>query len=239
MAYDFNDKVFLITGASRGIGYEISLGLAKKGAHIVALARTVGGLEELDDAIKKIGGSATLIPFDLKKTKDILTLGPTLAQKFANENIGPLDGLIANAGILGTLTPVAHAKAKEWDEVIAINLTANQRLIATLDPLLRNSDSGRAVFLTSGITKMVSPYWGAYGVTKIALEKLVETYAAETKMTPLKAVNFDPGVAATNMRASAFPGENPETLQTPKQVAEKLITLLEDDNFETGARLSV
>ncbi len=239
MAYDFKNKVFLVTGASRGIGYQVSLALAAKGVHVVALARTVGGLEELDDAIKNIGGTATLIPFDLKKTKDILTLGPTLAQKFSNEDIGPLDGLIANAGVLGTLTPVAHAKAKEWDDVIAINLTANQRLIATLDPLLRHSDAGRAVFLTSGITQMVSPYWGAYGVTKIALEKLVETYAAETKLTNLKVVNFDPGVAATNMRAAAFPGENPDTLQTPKQVADKLVSLLEDDAFETGSRLSV
>lgn len=238
MPYDFNNKVFLVTGASRGIGYEISLALAKKGAHVVAMARTVGGLEELDDAIKNVGGSAILIPFDLKKTADILTLGPTLATKFKDENIGPLDGLIANAGILGTLTPVAHAKVKEWDTVVAVNLTANQRLIATLDPLLRHSDAGRAVFLTSGITKVTSPYWGAYGVTKIALEKLVETYAAETKTTNLKAVNFDPGVTATNMRAEAFPGENPDTLQTPKQVADSLIALLEDDSFETGARLS-
>lgn len=232
MAYNYTDRVALVTGASRGIGYEIAKGLASRGAHVVALARTVGGLEELDDEIRSIGGKATLIPFDLKKSEEILSLGPLLADKF-----GRLDIAVGNAAMLGSLTPVAHIKAKAWDEILTVNLTANHRLIATLDPLLRASDAGRATFVTSGVTQMESPYWAGYGITKAALEKMVETYASEVKLTPLKVTLLDPGVAATKMRGQAFPGEDQTTLPSPKDVADAFLEMMDEDGFDNGARL--
>ena len=172
------DRIALVTGASRGIGYATALALAKAGAHIVALARTVGGLEELDDAIKAAGGSATLVPLDLKDYAGIDRLGLALRERF-----GRLDVLVGNAGILGPLSPLGHVDAKTWDEVMAVNVTANWRLICAMDPLLRLSDAGRAVFVSSGVAALALAYWGPYAVSKAALETLARTYAAETATT--------------------------------------------------------
>ena len=168
------DRIALVTGASRGIGYATALALAKAGAHIVALARTVGGLEELDDAIKALGGSATLVPLDLKDYQGIDRLGLALHERF-----GRLDVLIGNAGILGPLSPLGHVEARAWDEVMAVNVTANWRLIRAMDQLLQRSDAGRVVFISSGVAALALAYWGPYAVSKAALEALARTYAAE------------------------------------------------------------
>jgi len=214
------DRIALVTGASRGIGYASALALAKAGAHIVALARTVGGLEELDDAIKALGGSATLVPLDLKDYAGIDRLGLALHERF-----GRLDVLVGNAGILGALSPLDHVEAKAWDEVMAVNVTANWRLIRALDRLLRSSDAGRVVFVSSGVAALALAYWGPYAVSKAALEALARTYAAETATTNLRVNLFTPGPIRTRMRAQAFPGEDPTTLETPDRPAEKIVDL--------------
>ena len=182
------DRIALVTGASRGIGYATALALAKAGAHIIALARTVGGLEELDDAVKLAGSSATLVPLDLKDYAGIDRLGLALRERF-----GRLDVLVGNAGILGPLSPLGHVEAKAWDEVMAVNVTANWRLICAMDPLLRLSDAGRAVFVSSGVAALALAYWGPYAVAKAALETLARTYAAETATTNVRVNLFTPG----------------------------------------------
>src|SRR6266481_846600 len=168
-------RIALVTGASRGIGYATALALAKAGAHIVALARTVGGLEELDDAVKAAGSSATLVPLDLKDYEGIDRLGLALRERF-----GRLDVLVGNAGILGPLSPLGHVEAKAWEEVMALNVTANWRLICAMDQLLKFSDAGRVVFVSSGVAALALAYWGPHAVSKSALETLARTYAAET-----------------------------------------------------------
>ena len=205
------DRIALVTGASRGIGYASALALAKAGAHIVALARTVGGLEELDDAIKALGGSATLVPLDLKDYAGIDRLGLALHERF-----GRLDVLVGNAGILGALSPLDHVEAKAWDEVMAVNVTANWRLIRALDRLLRSSDAGRVVFVSSGVAA------------------LARTYAAETATTNVRVNLFTPGPIRTRMRAQAFPGEDPTTLETPDRPAEKIVDLCLPSLQESG-----
>ncbi|MCB1477983.1 MAG: SDR family NAD(P)-dependent oxidoreductase [Rhodobiaceae bacterium] len=219
---DLSGRVALVTGASRGIGYAVSVALAKAGAHVIAVARTVGGLEDLDDAIKAEGGQATLVPFDLKDVDAIDRLGAAIYERWQK-----LDIFFANAGMLGPLTPLGHIKPKQWDELIAINLTSNWRLIRTLDPLLRASDAGRAVFMTSGATYSPRPYWGGYGVTKMALEQLALTYAMETVNYPLKVNLVNPGPIRTAMRAQAMPGEDPETLKTPADIAPRIVALFD------------
>ncbi|MCB1481662.1 MAG: SDR family NAD(P)-dependent oxidoreductase [Rhodobiaceae bacterium] len=221
---DLSGRVALVTGASRGIGYAVSVALAKAGAHVIAVARTVGGLEELDDAIQAAGGQATLVPFDLKDTDAIDRLGAAIFERWKR-----LDILFANAGMLGPLTPVGHIKPKQWDELVAINLTANWRLIRALDPLLRASDAGRAVFMTSGATYSPRAYWGGYAVTKMALEQLALTYAMETANYPLKVNLVNPGPIRTAMRAQAMPGEDPDTLKTPADIAPKILALFAPD----------
>ena len=223
------DRVALVTGASRGIGYATALALAKAGAHIVALARTVGGLEELDDAIKAAGGSATLVPLDLKDYAGIDRLGIALRERF-----GRLDVLVGNAGILGPLSPLGHVDAKTWDEVMAVNVTANWRLICAMDPLLRLSDAGRAVFVSSGVAALALAYWGPYAVSKAALETLARTYAAETATTNVRINLFTPGPIRTRMRAQAFPGEDPMTLETPDKVADSIVRLCLPSMQESG-----
>jgi NAD(P)-dependent dehydrogenase (short-subunit alcohol dehydrogenase family) len=213
-------KIALVTGASRGIGKATALALAQAGAHVVALARTTGGLEELDDAIQKAGGTATLVPADLKDGAALDRLGASLHERYKR-----LDVLVANAAILGVLSPVTHFDVKVWDEVIAINLTANWRLIRSLDPLLRQSEAGRAVFLTSSVTQQVYPYWGAYAVSKTGLEMLARLYAAESEKTNVKVNIFNPGPTRTRMRAQAMPGEDPMTLDPPHKVAEHIVPL--------------
>jgi len=214
------DRIALVTGASRGIGYATAVALAKQGAHIVAVARTVGGLEELDDAIKAAGGAATLVPLDLKDYDGIDRLASALYDRF-----GRLDVLVGNAGILGPLSPLGHVERKAWDDVLAVNVTANWRLIAAMDPLLKYSDAGRVVMVSSGLATMALAYWGPYAVSKAALETLTRTYAAETATTNVRVNVFSPGPVRTRMRAQAMPGEDPMTLVLPDAVAEKIVEL--------------
>jgi NAD(P)-dependent dehydrogenase (short-subunit alcohol dehydrogenase family) len=223
------DRIALVTGASRGIGYATALALGRAGAHVVAVARTVGGLEELDDAIRAVGGSATLVPLDLKDAPGIVRLAAALDERYHR-----LDVLIGNAGILGPLSPLDHVEPKAWDEVLAVNVTANWRLIRALDPLLKLSTAGRVVFLTSGIVGHPRAYWGPYAVSKAALEALARTYAAETVSTNVRVNLFNPGATRTRMRATAMPGEDPEALKTPEQVAEQILGLCLPQFQETG-----
>ncbi|MCK5276664.1 MAG: SDR family NAD(P)-dependent oxidoreductase [Alphaproteobacteria bacterium] len=215
-------RVALVTGASRGIGAAVAKLFAAQGAHIIALARTVGGLEELDDAIAAAGGSATLVPQDLADLDAIDRLGAALHERF-----GKLDILVANAGVLGVLSPIAHVEPKVWDETMLLNVTVNFRLIRSLDPLLRRSQAGRAIFVSSGAAAAPHAYWGAYAVSKAALEMLVKTYAAELAKTNVRANLIDPGALRTAMRAKAFPGEDPESLRTPEAIAETFVELAE------------
>jgi NAD(P)-dependent dehydrogenase (short-subunit alcohol dehydrogenase family) len=220
MPLPFADRIALVTGASRGIGHAVAVALAQGGAHIVAVARTVGGLEELDDTIRTGGGSATLVPLDLKDYAGIDRLALALHERF-----GRLDVLVGNAGILGPLSPLAHVEAKAWDEVIAVNVTANWRLVRAMDPLLKFSDAGRVVFISSGAAASAPAYWGPYSVSKAALEALARTYAAETATTHLRVNVFNPGPVRTRMRAQAMPGEDPTTLEPPQTVASAIVEL--------------
>jgi NAD(P)-dependent dehydrogenase (short-subunit alcohol dehydrogenase family) len=214
------DRIALVTGASRGIGAATALKLSEAGAHVVAVARTVGGLEELDDAIRAAGGSATLVPGDLKDFAAIDRLAGALAERY-----GRLDVLVGNAGILGPLSPLGHVPPQAWDEVLAVNVTANWRLIRALDPLLQKSAGARVVFVTSGVTSRVFAYWGPYSVAKSALEMLARIYAAENATTKVRVNLFNPGPIRTRMRSQAMPGEDPMTLATPDQAAEKVVEL--------------
>jgi len=229
-------RVALVTGASRGIGRAAALALAAAGCHVVALARTQGGLEELDDAIRAldpgVGAAATLVPCDLRDFAAIDRLGEAL-----NRRWGRLDVLVAAAGVLGPLTPLHHADPKQWDETLAINVTANWRLIRSLDPLLRQSAAGRAVFITSGAASRAElrAYWGPYAVSKAALDALARTYAAETVNTSaIRVMLVNPGPLRTRMRAAAMPGEDPMTLRTPEELAPKLVALCAPEWRETG-----
>jgi NAD(P)-dependent dehydrogenase (short-subunit alcohol dehydrogenase family) len=223
------DRIALVTGASRGIGAALAVGLARTGAHVVAVARTVGGLEELDDKIKAGGGSATLVPLDVKDSDGIARLALAL-----NERYRRLDVIVGNAGILGPLSPLAHVEPKDWDNLIAVNVTANWQFIRHMDPLLRQSQSGRAVFLTSGVAHAGRAYWGPYAASKAALEALVRTYAAECATTPVRANLFAPGPTRTRMYASAFPGIDPLTLPTAEDVAEAIVPLCLPNCADTG-----
>jgi len=214
-------RVTLVTGASRGIGYQAALALAKAGSHIIATARTQGGLEDLDDTIKAEGGDCTLVPMDLKNGDGIDQLG-----KVINDRWGRLDGFFANAGVLGDMTPAPHTVPKKWDEVMAVNVTANYRFIRSLDPLLRASGTGRAVFMTSGVAKTHRAYWGAYAASKAALEAFVSCYAKESEITSLKVNLLNPGATRTAMRAKAVPGEDPETLPDPADLAPLIVEML-------------
>jgi NAD(P)-dependent dehydrogenase (short-subunit alcohol dehydrogenase family) len=214
-------RIAVITGASRGIGATVAKRFAAEGAHVVLIARTVGGLEEVDDAIRQAGGTAaTLVPLNLREFAAIDQLGASLYERF-----GKVDVLVGNAGALGTLGPVGHTQPDAWAEVMDVNLTANWHLIRSLDPLLRQSSAGRAIFVTSGVAAQATAYWGAYATSKAALEMLVRTYAAEIGKTNVRANLLDPGAVRTAMRAKAFPGEDPETLPSPESVAETFVTL--------------
>jgi NAD(P)-dependent dehydrogenase (short-subunit alcohol dehydrogenase family) len=230
MSRPLEGRVALVTGASRGIGAATAIELARLGAHCVLTARSQGGLEETDDAIRALGGSATLLPFDLQKDADKLDpLGPSIYERF-----GRLDVLVHAAGVLGTLTPVAHITPKDWAEVVAVNLTAAWRLIRTLDPPLRASDAGRAVILTSDRARAPRPYWGAYGTSKAGLEHLVTTWAAEVEATPLRVNLYDPGPVATGLRAKAMPGEDPASIARPADVAPRIAALCLPDEARSG-----
>ncbi|RDL52331.1 putative oxidoreductase YciK [Ensifer sp. M14] len=229
MTINLKDRVAVVTGASRGIGYFTALELAKAGAHVVACARTVGGLEELDDAIKAAGGSATLVPFDLADMAAIDKLGGAI-----NERWGKLDIMVANAGVLGTISPIGHVEAKVFDKVMTINVNATWRLIRTLEPLLIKSDAGRALILSSSAAHKCKPFWGPYSASKAAVEALARTWAGETQRLPLRILSVDPGATRTAMRAQAMPGEDPETVPHPSEIAAKLLPLVGPDQTETG-----
>jgi NAD(P)-dependent dehydrogenase (short-subunit alcohol dehydrogenase family) len=223
-------RIAVVTGASRGIGRAAALALSQAGAHIVALARTQGALEDLDDAIRADGGAAaTLVPLDLRDFDALDRLGAALHERW-----GKLDVLLGNAGILGELAPLTHIDPPVWDAVMAINVTANWRLIRSLDPLLRASDAGRAIFVTSGAAHKCTAYWGPYAISKAALEALVRTYAAETASTPVRAMLVNPGPLRTAMRRAAMPGEDPTTLKTPEDLSPHLVRLAAPDWTETG-----
>ena len=222
-------RTALITGASRGIGAAVATRFAAEGAHVVAVARTVGGLEELDDAIKAVGGSATLVPLDLRDLDKIDPLGPHLHQRF-----GKLDIFVANAALLGTLGPLSHHEPKLWEEVFKVNVTANWRLIRTLEPLLKLSDAGRAILVTSGAARSATPFWGSYSASKAALESLARGWASELAKTAVKVNLVDPGATRTAMRALAFPGEDPLTLPTPEAITEVFVELASPDCRRSG-----
>ncbi len=229
MTSSLSGKIVLVTGASRGIGYEAALEAGRRGAHVIAVARTIGGLEELDDAIKAEGGEATLVPLDLKDFDAIDRLGKVIFERWAK-----LDGLIGNAGIAGTLTPVGHITPRDFDDAIALNVTANYRLIRSLDPLLRQSDAGRALFVSSGIVTAAVPYFGIYTTTKMALDGLVRVYAAEMANTKVRVNAINPGPLRTRLRAKAIPGEDPMTLDPPSAIAPKMIDMISPEWTANG-----
>jgi NAD(P)-dependent dehydrogenase (short-subunit alcohol dehydrogenase family) len=213
-------RIALVTGASRGIGRAVALGLAKAGAHVILAARSLGGLEAVDDEIRALGGAATLLQLDLRKGDRVDQVGPTIYQRWEH-----LDILVANAGILGPLSPLGHTTDDGFLSAIEINLTANWRLIRTLDPLLKRSDAGRAIFVTSGAVSGKYAYWGAYSASKAGLEALVKTWAAELATTNVRANLVNPGATRTQMRAKAFPGEDPATLPSPEDLVPLFLEL--------------
>jgi NAD(P)-dependent dehydrogenase (short-subunit alcohol dehydrogenase family) len=229
MAGRLDGRVALVTGASRGLGASAAVALAKEGAHIIATARTEGGLAELDDQIKSVGGSATLVPIDIRDFDAIDRLGAAIFERWKK-----LDILIGNAGVLGKLTPMAHVDQKMWDEVMGVNVTANYRLIRSMDVLLRQSDAGRAVFVTSGLANKCWAYWGPYSISKAALEAMVKTYAAEVATTSLRVNCFSPGATRTGMRAKAMPGEDPMSLPHPDDVAAQIVPMCEPAFSDNG-----
>jgi NAD(P)-dependent dehydrogenase (short-subunit alcohol dehydrogenase family) len=229
MTKAFASRIAVVTGASRGLGRAVALHLARAGAHVVAVARTVGGLEDLDDAIKAEGGTATLVPVDMKDFAALDRLGSAIHARW-----GKLDMLVANAGILGPLTPIGHVDQKSWDDVMATNLTANWRLIRSFDPLLQASAAGRVVVISSGAAHKCLAYWGPYSVSKAGVEALARTYAAETATTPIRVTIVNPGPLRTRMRAAAMPGEDPLILKTPDELAPKILGFLDPDWQETG-----
>lgn len=228
-AKPLDGRIAVVTGASRGIGRAAALALAEAGAHVIAVARTQGALEELDDAIQAAGSTATLVPLNLTDYDAIDRLGAAIDERW-----GRLDILVGNAGILGALMPLGHLTPKVWQQTIDINVTANWRLIRSLDPLLRRSDAGRAIFVTSGAASKCRAYWGPYSISKAALDAMVRTYAAESATTPIRAMLLSPGPLRTAMRRSAMPGEDPETLKTPEDLAPSFVRLASPDWSESG-----
>ncbi len=226
-------RVTLVTGASRGIGYASAIELAKSGSHIIATARTQGGLEDLDDAIRALGGECTIVPMDFKMVDGIDQLGAAIYERW-----GRLDGLLANAGVLGEIAPVPHISPKKFEEALAINVTANFRLIRSLEPLLMASPSGRAVFVSSRSAVSRKAFWGAYAASKAALDAIVQCWADETEQSNLRINLVNPGPVRTQMRAKAMPGEDPSTLPMPIDIAKRFIPLLSPDYTGHGEIIS-
>ncbi len=220
-APDLTNKIALITGASRGIGAAVALELAKHGAHVIAIARTVSGLEALDDEITAAGGTATLLPMDLTKLGDVEKIGPTIAERF-----GKLDILIGNAATLGPLSPVNHIKPKEWDQVMKLNFHANTCLVRSCDPLLRQSPAGRILFTTCSDANGQTPFHAPYAASKAALEAYAKTYAQESKQTNMKINLVDPGVVKTKLLEGLYPGGAPENAKEPKNVVKVFLEQL-------------
>ena len=226
---DLSNRIALVTGASRGIGYFTAKHLAAAGAHVIAVARTVGGLEELDDEIKAAGGQATLVPLDLTDMAGIDRLGGAIHERW-----GKLDILVANAGMLGVIAPLGHVEAKTFEKVMTVNVTSTWRLIRSVDPLLRFSDAGRAIIVSSSSAHSARAFWGHYAASKAAAETMMRSWADETRNMPLRVNAFDPGATRTAMRAQAVPGENPATLPHPSEIAEKILPLASPDLTRTG-----
>ena len=222
-------RIALVTGASRGIGQAAALALAEAGAHVIALARTIGGLEALDDQINRVGGEATLIPFDLLELDRIDDLGAEIYGKWQK-----LDILVGNAGILGPQSPIGHIKAEEWEKVIDLNLNANWRLLRIFDPMLQRSDAGRAVFVTSAAAHLKQPFRGPYAASKAALEAMVITYARELQTTNVRANLLDPGEVSTTLRTRAFPGIDPKTLTQPADLGPLFVQMCAPEFQKTG-----
>lgn len=234
MKKDLDGRLALVTGAGRGIGAAIAEALAAEGAHVVLAARTPGDLEQVEQKIHEAGGSATIVPIDLTDPQSIARLGPAISSRW-----DALDLLVLNAATLGSLGPVAQIDGKELNRVLTLNVLSQQALIAVFDPTLRRSDSGRLLAVTSSVGRHPRAYWGAYGASKAALENLVLAYGQEVgNVTSIRVGIVDPGATATQMRARAFPGEDPETLKPPSAVAEAVVEFLRND-FESGARLEV
>jgi NAD(P)-dependent dehydrogenase (short-subunit alcohol dehydrogenase family) len=229
MTHDLSGKVALITGASRGIGAAVARAVAGAGAHVVLLARTVGGLEEVDDAIRAAGGTATLIPMDLAKFDEVDKLGPSIAERF-----GRLDILIGNAALAGALTPVHQIKPRDWEKPMNVNFMANVRLVASCDPLLRAAPAGRVVFTTTGLADQALAYWGPYAASKAALNLFVRTYAAETMKTNLRVNLLSPGVVDTAMLRAAYPGGYPGGAKNPEEVTGAFLDLCALDCTKHG-----
>lgn len=219
----------LVSGASRGIGYHLAKQSAAAGAHVIAVARTVGGLEELDDEIKAAGGEATLVPLDLTDMKGIDRLGGAIHERW-----GKLDVLFANAGILGVISPIGHVEAKVFEKVMEVNVTGTWRLIRSVDPLLRLSDAGRAIIMSSGAAHSAKAFWGPYAASKAAVEALARSWADETKNSPLRVNSVNPGATRTAMRAQAMPGEDPATLPHPSEIAARILPLASPGETRTG-----
>lgn len=222
-------RLALITGATRGIGRAVALAFAREGAHLILVGRTAGALEEVDDEVRAAGSTATLLTLDLKNHDKIDALGPTIFPRW-----GKLDILVGNAGVLGPLSPIGHVTADAWNEVIEVNLTANWRLIRTLDPLLRRSDAGRAIFVSSGAAVAPRAYWGPYAASKAGLEALVKVYAHEVENTPVRVNMINPGPIRTGMRAKAFPGEDPASLKAPTDITDTFVRLAEAACSDNG-----
>ena len=229
MQRELEDKVVLVTGASRGIGYAVSKEAARRGAHVIAVARTVGGLEELDDEIQELGGSATLVPLDLTDGDAIDRLGHSIFERW-----GHLDGLVVNAAVLGVISPLPHIAPKEFNKVMDINVTAPFRLVRSLDLPLRQAKAGRVVFVSSSSAQSCKAYWGLYAASKAALNAMAKAWSNELQQTKMGVNVFYPGAVRTAMRAKAVPGEDPKTLPTPDEIAPKLVDMLSPDFTERG-----
>lgn len=229
MTRQLHDKIALITGASRGIGAAVAKRFAEEGAHVIAVARDVKGLEATDDAIRKNGGAATLVELDLSDMSNIELLAQNIAQRF-----GRLDILVGNAAVLGELGPMGHMSPGDWQRVLDINLTANWQLIRCFDALLKCSDAPRAMFVTSGVAQSARAYWGAYAVSKAALDTMVRVWAAENTKTPLKANLISPGEVRTRMHAQAFPGQDPNLYVLPETITDIFVKLAAPELQETG-----
>lgn len=227
-------KTAVITGASRGIGASVAKEFARQGAHVILIARTIGGLEQIDDEIKAFGGKATLMPLDLFELEALDALGPTLYQHFPK-----IDIFVGNAAMLGTLAPLGHLKPDEFEQVMNLNVMANFRLIRTLDPLLKAAPQGRVVFVTSGITNDLKAYWGEYAVSKMALEALAKVYASECANTNVKVNILDPGRVRTAMRAQAYPGEDPAIRPHPDEIVHYFVDMVKDDFTKNGETIAI
>jgi NAD(P)-dependent dehydrogenase (short-subunit alcohol dehydrogenase family) len=222
-------KIALITGASRGIGAAVAHRYAREGADLILVARDVVKLEAIDDSIRPYKVNVTLVPLDLSKHYLIDEMASSIYKRFKK-----IDILLGNAGILGTLGPVAHTSSIDWGQVIDVNLTANWRLIRAFDPLLKKSDAGRAIFVTSGIASSVLPYWGAYATSKAALNMLVKIYASEVEKTSVKANIIDPGIVRTNMFAQAMPGKDPMSVTHPRDITDAFVDLADATCLQNG-----